>query len=602
MRFPRLLPLMLLLGLLCATAANAQSVITYHVAPSVADKTYHIQLDIPHNQDPIVRVQIPVWSPGAYIVGDYAANIADLSATDAAHKPLLVYHPDQNTWEIAAHGAPSLSVQYTVKNVDLEAVDGAPRRGHLTGPRTYLYVVGRKAEPVALSISDPPGAKVWRIATSLDPVEGTANPGTFGTVHDFAAPSYDVLADAPVEMGDFAEDMFTAAGKPHYVVLYGQHDNVDRKKLVDICKRVAETETGFFGGAPYHRYVFEFRAANGRTGGGGGLEHLGSAEIGTITVVDDRLRFVIAHEFFHLWNVKRIRPFVLGPFNYVDPPHTNNLWESEGVTDYYADLLSHRGGLITNDDYLKHLGETITTLQNNPARLKVSADESSWHVWDANNSQGYGGLSYYTKGEMVGLCLDLKIRQVTGGQRSLDDVMRALWGQVRHGEGPGYGEDDIEKTVNRISGQDLSGFYDLLARSHEEMPLADCLAYMGLTLTRSIQPTVVSDLQMNVRPDRQFSALVVNSVEPDGAAAKAGVQVGDRLQAVNGVTDMRAMFQTLRATAPGKTLTLSLLRNGNPVDVTYTMGSRDQYPWQVTVNPSAPSEAVRLRQQWLSGK
>ncbi|HLV79039.1 MAG TPA: PDZ domain-containing protein [Chthonomonadaceae bacterium] len=596
MRTPRLLPLLLLLGLLYVTAAGAQSVISYHVSPDVADKTYHIQMDIPHNREPIVRVQIPVWSPGAYIAGDYAANIADLSATDAAHKPLTVYHPDQNTWEIAADGADTLSVQYTVKNVDLEEADGAPRHGHLTGPRTYLYVVGRKAEPVALEISDPPGAKAWPVATSLDPVEGG------GTVHRFTAPSYDVLADAPVEMGDFAEETFTAADRPHYVVLYGQYDAVDRKKLVDICRRVAETETAFFGGAPYHRYIFEFRAAHGRTGGGGGLEHLGSTEIGTVTVVDDRLRAVIAHEFFHLWNVKRIRPFVLGPFDYVDPPHTNNLWWCEGVTDYYADLLSRRGGLITDDDYLKHLGDTITTLQNNPARLKVSADESSWHVWDANNSQGFGGLSYYTKGEMVGLCLDLKIRQVTGGRQSLDDVMRALWAQVKHGDGPGYGEDDIEKTVNRISGQDLSDFYNLAARSHEELPLADCLAYMGLTLTQSSQPKVIPDMQMSIRPDRQFSALMVNSVEPDGVAAKAGVLAGDRLLAVNDQTDMRAMFQLLRTTAPGKMLTLTLMRNGNKIEVPYAMGSRDQYPWQVTVNPSAPPEAVRLRQAWLSGK
>jgi predicted metalloprotease with PDZ domain len=594
---------LLLLGLTCiAVSAHAENAITYHVEPHSADKTLQIRMDIPHVTDLTVRVQIPVWSPGAYMSGNYAANITGLSAEDGNHKKLRTYHPDQNTWEIAANGAKTVSVQYTVKNVDLEEANGALRRGHISGPRTYMYVVGHKADPVELELVTPSNAKVWNVAISLDPASEGANSADAAKVRRYIAPTYDVLADAPIEMGDFAEERFMAGGKPHSAVLYGNYETTDRKKLVDYCQRIAETEIAFFGDAPFHRYIFEFRTTNAKTGGAGGLEHLGSTEIGTVGQVEDRVRSVIAHEYFHLWNVKRIRPFVLGPFDYVDPPRTRNLWWSEGVTSYYGDLLSRRAGLNTDAEYLKHLSDTITELQNNPARLRVSADESSLHVFDANNSQGYGGLSYYTKGELVGLCLDLKIRQLTGGRHSLDDAMRALWAQVRHGDGPGFGEDDIKKAVNRVSGHDLSDYYDSVARSTDELPFAECLSAMGLTFARSETPTVVPSMDMTVRPAREFSALMVGEVTPDGAAAKAGLKSGDEIAGANGLTDLRAMGQLMRTTAVGSTITLTVLRNGTKTDMPYTVGSANRYPYTIAINPAATPEQVRLRQEWLTGK
>jgi len=223
-------------------------------------------------------------------------------------------------------------------------------------------------------------------------------------------------------------------------------------------------------------------------------------------------------------------------------------------------------------------------------------------VFDANNSQGYGGLSYYTKGELVGLCLDLKIRQVTGSQRSLDDVMRSLYAQVRHGDGPGFGEDDIKNTVNRVSRHDLSDYYDTVARSTEELPFTECLGYVGLTLARSETPSVVADSGMMVRPDREFQSIVVSEVTPDGAGARSGLKVGDRIAAVNGQSEMRGIGQILRSGPPGKKATITVMRGGDKMDMEFTMGSRNYYPWLVTVNPSATKEQVQMRQQWLTGK
>ncbi|HLJ56095.1 MAG TPA: PDZ domain-containing protein [Chthonomonadaceae bacterium] len=581
----------------------AQSAITYTVEPVMADKTYRVRVDIPRNKDLTVRVQMPVWAPGAYFVGNFATNVADVTATDSGRKPLKVYHPEPNTWEIGANGARSVQVQYTVKNADLETGGNGPRRGHVSGPRTYMYVVGRKAEPVELDLLTPAGAKLWNVACSLDPLNPILpHDAVTIKVNRFKAPTYDVLADAPIEMGDFAEERFTSFGKPHSVVLYGDFAAVDRTKLVEYCKRIADVETAFFNDAPYNRYVFEFRCAP-QSRGAGGLEHLGSTEIGTVGTVNDRLRSVIAHEYFHLWNVKRIRPSVLGPFNYVDPPHTANLWWSEGVTSYYGDLLSQRAGLITRDEYLKHLADTIGQLQNNDARLKVSADESSLRVWEANNSQGLG-LSYYTKGELIGLLLDLKVRQVTGGKASLDDAMRLLYAQVKHGEGPGFEEDDIKRAVNHVAMYDLSDFYDRLARSTEEMPWDECLGYAGLALARVEPPRMVGDAGMTTRRGRGDAGpgVEVASVTAGGAADKAGIKAGDRITAVDGSNEPRALFGALAAAKPDDKVKLTVSTGGASREVELTMGSRSVYSYTLTANAAASPEQVKLRDNWLAGK
>lgn len=589
---------LVLASVICLSAgpALAQSAITYRVEPQVADKMLRVRLDIPRVRELTVRVQMPVWAPGSYSVGNFANNVTSVSATDMNQKPLRVTHPDPNTWEIAANGASAIQVHYSVKGADLElGVDG-PRRGHITGPRSYLYVVGRKEDPVALELLTPPGAKRWEIAIGLDPVAKTAQ------VSRFKAPNYDVLADAPVEMGDFIEERFDVRGKTHHVVLYGQYERTDRAKLVDYCKRVAQTQTDFFGDAPFNRYVFQFRTTSAPMSGVGGLEHLSSTEIGTVGQVNDRVRSVIAHEYFHLWNVKRIRPFVLGPFNYVNPPRTANLWWSEGVTSYYGDLLSLRGGLNTREEYLQHLSETITQLQNNTARLRVSADEASLRVWEATSSQGFGGLSYYTKGELVGLCLDLKIRQVTAGRTSLDDVIRALYVQGRRGAGPGFEEDDIKKTVNRISGRDLSDFYDQVVRTVDELPFDECLAYAGMRLTRVEPPLVRGDTGMSTRVDRETRALIVTAVTAGGAADKAGLRAGTRIVSVNGSTDSRDGMGALVGARPNTKITLTITQGDAPREVELEVQPRNLYQYRVVENPAATPEQVRLREAWLGGK
>lgn len=575
-----------------AQAASAVSVITYTVKPLPETKQFEITLDVPRIHGDSLRVQIPTWSPGAYIVAGFASSIMDVTAQSKDGKALDVTHPDKQTWEVSTHGVTEARIRYHVNNSDLVMVDGKPKRAHLSGPRSYFYVVGRKNERVeALVIMADAG---WKVATSLDG-DDTPRLGPAGATYHFRAPNYDVLADAPIEMGDFAEDTFEVRGVPHRIVLYGDYAHVDRAKLTEYCKRIAEEEIRFFNDAPMKRYVFMFRVGGPIGRGAGGLEHLGSTEIGFSGPVDDRTRSVIAHEYFHLWNVKRIRPEVLGPFDYIDPPHTKNLWWSEGVTSYYGDLLSRRAGINTDDEYLKHLADTITLLQNNPARLRVTADDSSYNVWNGGGSQGFGNLSYYTKGELIGLCMDLRIRHETRNRRSLDDVIRDLYRLCDKGRGPGFGEDEIRAAVSRVAGKDLSAFYDALVRSTADMPFAECLAFAGLTIAQAEKPTVSSDSGMFLRPD--LKGMRIRGVRPGGAAETAGFMTGDLLTALDG--DPKALAG-LQAVKPGATVRLTFERDGKEMEKRFTMGSVERRPFSIAVIPTATPESTRLRDSWLN--
>lgn len=585
--------------LLLSHAAVAVENITYDVTPDAANKQFRIVMTVSKVTGGKLRVQIPAWSPGAYIISNYAANIADLSATNAQGSPLTITHPDKLTWEIDTKDADKVRVTYAVASSDVQTVDGKAKRAHISGPRSYLYVVDRKQEPAELRVVAPDG---WKVATSLDPAKRPSVSNAGSTISTFTAPNYDVLADAPVEMGDFAEQNFTVRGVPHKAILYGDYAHVDQAKLTDYCKRIAEAETSFFNDIPYKRYVFMFRFSGPEGRGAGGLEHLGSTEIGVRGPVNDTTRSVTAHEFFHLWNVKRIRPAVLGPFDYTGPCRTSNLWLSEGITSYYGDLLSRRCGLNTDEEYLKHLGEVVTQLQNNPARLKVTADESSYKVWDGGGSQGFGRLSYYVKGELIGLLLDLKIREVTHNLRSLDDVMRSLYIQCGKGNGPGFDEDAIRQTVDRVSGQDLRAYYDQLCRSTQEMPFDEILAYAGMKAAPSEKTQVLGVLGMFAEQDKDAKCLRVRFLTTDSPAAKAGLKRDDKILTIDGKPALDQASLLGRDPKPGATYKLSVERDGSLSDIELTIGKEERKIWNITLDPNATVGQVRLRSKWLNGR
>lgn len=425
----------------------------------------------------VVRLQMPVWSPGDYHVMNHGKYVRDFAATTPKERALTVTRPDDNTWEIATEGEETVEVRYrlpvTAPGFFSENVTVRDRFAFYNGPATYLYVVGHKEDPVHLQIHLPEG---WKAATTpLEPKQPSeAEPGTMC----FISPDYDTLADSPVVAGDFATRTFTYGGKPHTLVFFNSHQGMDFDSFVPIVQKVVTEENRLMGGPPYPRYSF-FIDVNGR---GGGLEHLNAQRIAWGRGLPVRFAAdFVAHEFFHLWNVKRVRPSALGPFDYMTPPKTRNLWWCEGVTEYFAELSTLRAGLQTEEGFLQQQSGAMSALQNTPARLQVTADESSLRVWEANNSSGYGGLNYYLKGQLIGLCLDLKLRHVTDGRSSLDNVMRDLAARYSPPK-PGFPENGLREAVMRAGGPEMGSLYDLAARSTQELPFEECLAYAGLKL------------------------------------------------------------------------------------------------------------------------
>ena len=502
------------------TANKTGILVSYDVRPDMQStpRMLHITVtfDVPltNGKPEAVSVQMPVWCPGDYHIQNFAQYVRNVTATIAADKPLTpaqkllpVSHPDANTWTIQPEEARRITVAYDMPETPMgyfsENVALRDNYAFVNGASALMYLVGHKDARTELSTHLLDG---WQAEMCLPQIIGDhvlayANP----TSTNFQAPDYDTLADAPLIMaapealrtslfrlkrptGDDVKPSAEANVTIYRPIFFG---NV--KPLPDISvynktlERIARAETQIMGGSSNTAYEFIFEV-NGR---GGGLEHLNACRLPFFPGESmEQAAPFIAHEFFHQWNVKRIRPRVLGPFDYIKSPRTRNLWFAEGVTDYYAWAATRRAGLRTEKQFFTHWRRSIAEMQTNPARLKVTADQASWTVWESGNSQGNGGLSYYDKGALIGLCLDLKIRHVTQNRRSLDDVMRAL---LQKGAPPhaGYGEDELRDVINTVAQENLTSFYNLLARSTQEMPFAECLSYAGLdsTLTPIAQAT-----------------------------------------------------------------------------------------------------------------
>ncbi|MCC6728956.1 MAG: M61 family metallopeptidase [Chthonomonadales bacterium] len=473
------------LVLLCLALGPARALRTAYTLtpapPAGADAaSTHVRITLDDLRgDPVVRVRMPVWSPGDYSVQRHARWVRGLRATAPGAGALPVTRVDADTWQIDTAGRAAVRIAYELPNSPAgnfsENVRVTRFHAFYDGPATFAYVVGHTAEPLTLEVRRPAG---WPSVVSPLPRAPSATDAPEGVVR-LAARDYDTLADSPLLVGHCVERRFEAAGRPHLVAFFGNHEGENYDAIAATFQRVAEAENAIMGGPPYARYVL-FLDYDGVPGG---LEHGSSARIGWSVGRRSLPAFaaLVAHEFFHLWNVKRIRPAGLGPFDYIHPPRTPNLWFSEGVTEYYAGRTLLRAGLASRDRYLAALAGSIAAYRRNPARLRVSADESSLRVWETTTSEGYGGLSYYQKGEMIGLCLDLSIRHASGGRRSMDDVMRDLLRRAAP-PAPGFAPDGIREAVIRAGGPAMGPLYDLLARSTREAPFAECLGYAGLRL------------------------------------------------------------------------------------------------------------------------
>jgi len=563
---------------------------------------------------------LPTWIPGSYMIREFARHIVSIRAASRG-KAVPLAKIDKHTWRAAPAPGP-LVVTWEVYAWDL-SVRGAhldATHAFFNGACVFLRVLGRDDGPCELEILRPSGVRYrnWRVATAM--LRKNAKPYGFGT---YLAADYDELIDHPVEMGEFTRATFKARGVPHDIVITGRH-RTDLARLTRDLKRVCEHHIGFFGKpAPMKRYVFLITALGE---GYGGLEHRASTALLCSRddlpregekQVSERYRTFLglaSHEYFHTWNVKRIKPAAFSPYDLDRESYTTLLWAFEGITSYYDDLALVRCGLIGRKEYLELLGRSITTHLRTPGRAKQSVAESSFDAWikyyrqDENSPNA--GVSYYVKGSLVALCLDLLIRDKTRKTKSLDHVMRALW--LRCGRtGIGVGEEEIEQLAEEVTGLKLRRYFDDWLRSKRELPLRDLLATHGVGM--ALRPAESSSdkggkaagskdsapraaLGMRTRSDGKD--LVVTHVLEGGEAQAAGLAAGDLLVAIEGLRPGQGGLDAMLAKRrPGESVIVHAFRRDELMSFEVRLGRAAADT--CVLSESAGGARRRLLERWL---
>lgn len=565
-----------------------------HYRLTLADPAAHyfdVSLTVDAPGPAALTLRLPCWIPGSYLMREFARHIVSLRA-EADGQPLAIDKQDKHSWRVEPGAARQLSVHYRVYAFDL-SVRGAYldlERGFFNGSSVFLEVAEHADQPVSVEIVAPshPACADWQLVSSL-PRAGKRGRHGFGR---FCADNYAELIDHPVEMAKVDLIRFTAAGVPHEIAVSGQHRG-DLKRLARDVKAVCEWQIRLFGApAPFSRYVFLLYVGQDIYGG---LEHRASTALmadrqalpapgqPTLDKSYQDLLGLFSHEYFHSWNVKRIAPAAFTPHHLYQENYTRLLWAFEGVTSYYDDLALVRAGVLSAEQYLKRLSDTLTAVERAPGHRLQTLEDASFDAWvkyyrqDENSPNSL--VSYYTKGALVALCLDLLIRRDTAGQRSLDDVMRALW-QRWLADGKGISETGWEALAMEVSGLDLRDFFQRALRSTDALPLAELLASVGVTLKHTVRDADDASRPapptLGVKTERDPLGWRIKCAYQDGPAQQAGLSGGDVLLALDGlrIHDLDAMLAryqpgdnvTVHAFRRERLLTLSLTLQASPAD------------------------------------
>jgi len=540
---------------------------------------------------------LPSWTPGSYLIREYARQVQEVAAT-ADGEPVSVRQLDKQTWRVAAGGARDVCLRYRVYGYELTVrtnhVDDT--HAHVIPAATFMYLAGAQQRPVSLRVVAPDG---WQTATGLRHSDD-----------GWLAADYDELVDCPLEIGQHRTLAFEVDAIAHRIVVWGD-GNLDEHRLTADVSRIVEAARDIFGGLPYHDYTF-FLLLGGR-GAGGGLEHRNSTSLllprlGFSGKGYERCLSLFAHEYFHVWNVKRIRAAGLGPFDYTREAYTTLLWVMEGFTVYYTDLLLLRAGLIDRRRYLERLAEDIVTLQSTPGRHVQTLEQASFNAWikfyrpDENTPNT--AISYYLKGGLVALLIDLELRARSSGERSLDDVLRYLYRAFPY-DGPGIADRAaMLDAIEAATGQRLDDLIDTAVDSTAELPLDEALAGAGLCLEWDWKDKLDGRPRptLGLRTKHSDGQLRVAAVLLDGPAWRAGVSAGDELVALDGyrVLDEAGLNDLLRDRRAGELarLTLFRLEQLRTIEVSLAEPPRDKL--EIRELADADEQQLYVRAGWLA--
>lgn len=577
-------------------------------SPAPPRVEYVVTLDEPQTQlvrvtlrlrgprEPEVDVMLPVWRPGRYAINDHAGAVQDVHATDGGANPLPMRKIDKSTWRIARGDADEVIVSYRVycNEARLRTRHVDATHAFLSPSAVMMYHPPFRDESLTVRIEAP---EHWRIACGLDP--DPADPRTL------RAPNYDVLVDSPIEVGEHDLIEFDVEGVPHEIAIWGRGDWRDRP-LAEDFGTIVRAQTAIFERVPYERYVFLIHC---QPGFGGGTEHLNSTIMGARPESfedDDAYQGflgLVSHEFFHTWNVKQLRPAGIVPYDYQRENYTDLLWFAEGTTSYYDDLTLARTGLIDLDEYLSRLAGQIASVRGTPGRRVQSLSESSFDAWimfnkrhDHSHNQS---VNFYSQGALASLLLDMGLRAGTDNAVTLDLVMREMDRRFPLDAG-GFTTDDLVRTISDLCGHDYQPFFDRYVRGTAEYPLEEALEHVGLRLARDADDEVGPRATLGIALRDADALAEVSRVDADGPAFIAGLNVGDRVVALDGVA-LRAgdLDDRLEACSPGESVLVTFLRHDVLHELAVELGERPAGAWKVERMDDATDAQRAAFEAWL---
>ncbi len=602
---------------LAAVAALGATVLTVPgLTQSVEPIAYTVRFPEPHTHYAVVDARVPtggrdrielmmaVWTPGSYLVREFARNIEELSARAPDGAPLTIEKSKKNRWTVETGGAPSIELSYRVYGREMSVRTNWVESDFamLNGAPTFLTLADDEAaRPHDVTLEMPDG---WtRSVTGL-------TPRTDRGPHAYRATDFDTLVDSPIVAGNPAVYEFTVEGTPHALVNVGESGVWDGPGSATDVETLTAELFRMWGEMPYKRYFF----LNMITEAGGGLEHRNSTMLMTSRWATSsrpsylRWLALVSHEQFHAWNVKRLRPIELGPFDYENEVHTESLWVVEGITSYYADLIVRRADLSTTEEYLEALSRQIRSLQTTPGRDVQPVALASYDAWikyyRADENSPNTSVSYYTKGAVIGFLLDMRIRAATRGRQSLDDLMRLAY--ERFSGSRGYTPEEFRAVAREVAGEDLSAWFAHALDSTAELEYDEALEWLGLEFTGApVEPEEAKEkaegwigLVTRVADGRRLIA----QVRRDTPGYTAGFNVGDEILAIGDYRVLPAEWdERVTQTPPGTDISVLVSRRGALRRVAVEVGTQPAEPWDLAPLPEASAAQERQRESWLTG-
>jgi len=577
-------------------AAQALEPIRYTVR-FPAPETHYLEVEAvyPTGGRPHVDLFMAVWTPGSYLVREYARHVENVTVRGPGGRALTIQKSAKNRWRADTGGAPTVTVTYRVYGREMTVRNNWVESSFamLNGAPTFISLVGGSSRPHEVRLELPSG---WKTSsTAMLPVAGQP--------HTYRAEDFDTLVDSPIVLGNSLIREFEVAGKRHFLVLEGETAFFDVDEAVKGVRQIVEAGGQVMGGRYDYPHYFVLYVI---TDAGGGLEHKNSflGLAGRYTTRNRRAYLgwlgLTAHEYFHNWNIKRLRPVELGPFDYENEVYTKALWIAEGFTDYYAGLLVKRPGLSTRDEYFEELTGQIEAVQSVPGRLVTAADMSSYDAWikqyrpDENTPNTT--INYYSKGAVIAFLLDARIRRATNGAKSLDDAMRLAY--ERYSGARGFTAEQFYQTMSDAAGTDLRSWFAATAESSKELDYAEALDWFGLRF----RPVDVGNPRawMGATTRHDAGRLVVSGLRRETPAYAAGLNVDDEILAIDDVrVRADAWAGRLEQYRPGDKVTLLISRRDRVTRLDVTLGTDPGRRWRIEPAPNATADQKQRVTAWI---